>query len=353
MPSIKIDEATCIHRTLHSIPRDLPPAQPTGKLPPLDPGTQPDEGRMNESAGTTRNISPALARTGVLLAVVFWGTSFVATKLALRELSPITLVFVRFTMGSLLLAGLLRHRGGRFVPSRDTWAWLALMGFVGVFVHQLLQVHGLKLTSAVTTGWLIGLIPLWTAVLSRIVLGERMSRQKIAGLAVGFLGAILLITRGEISPRLLSLPATRGDLLVLLSTLNWAVYSVLGHGTLRKLGAVRATAGAMILGWLMLAPLFLTQQGWRELGHVSAAGWGSLVFLGVGCSGLGYLFWYGGLEHLEASSVASFLYLEPLVTLAAAALVLGERPGALTLLGGLIVLAGVWMVQKAPRVASA
>jgi drug/metabolite transporter (DMT)-like permease len=220
---------------------------------------------------------------------------------------------------------------------------------VGIFVHQLLQVHGLQLTSATTTGWLIGLIPLWTAILSRLLLKEPMNPQKVFGLLLGFVGAVLLITRGEISAKLLSLPATRGNVLVLLSTLNWAVYSVLGHGTLRRLGAARATAGAMILGWLMLTPLFLAQAGWHELAHVSAVGWISVIFLGVGCSGLGYLFWYGALERLEASRVAAFLYLEPLVTLGAAALILGERAGLLTLLGGTVVLTGVLLVEKAPR----
>jgi len=297
----------------------------------------------------SRHPSLLWPRLGALLAVLFWGTSFVATKLALRELSPITLVFVRFTQGSVLMIVILLLRREMAVPPRDTWGWLFLMGFVGIFVHQLLQVHGLKLTTATTTGWLIGLIPLWTALLSRLVLKEAMGPQKLAGLLVGFLGAVLLITRGELSSRLLSLPTTRGDLLVLLSTINWAVYSVLGHGTLRKLGAVRATAGAMILGWLMLMPLFVAQAGWRELGHVSPAGWVSVVFLGVGCSGLGYLFWYGALEKLEASRVAAFLYLEPLVTLAAAALILDERAGLLTLIGGLIVLIGVLLVEKAPR----
>jgi len=294
-------------------------------------------------------MSPEWARARALLAVVFWGTSFVATKLALRELSPSTLIFLRFTQGSLLMAAMLLFRRETSLPPRETWGWLFLMGFVGIFVHQLLQVHGLKLTTATTTGWLIGLIPLWTAVLSRIVLKESMTPQKVAGLGLGFVGALLLITRGDVSARLLSLPATRGNLLVLLSTVNWAVYSVLGHGTLRKLGAVRATAGAMILGWLMLAPLFIAEAGWRELRHVSAIGWIAVLFLGVGCSGLGYLFWYGALERLEASRVAALLYLEPLVTLVLAALILGERAGWLTLLGGAVVLFGVLLVERAPR----
>ena len=163
----------------------------------------------------------------------------------------------------------------------------------------------------------------------------------------GFAGAILVISRGEFNLQLFQLPATRGDFLILLSTINWAVYSVVGHRTIKSLGPTRATAGAMFLGWLMLAPLFIWNQGWRELPHISVTGWGAVFFLGIGCSGLGYLFWYDALERIEVSRVAAFLYLEPLVTLLAAVLLLHEPLSATTMIGGLLVLASVLLMQRA------
>jgi len=122
---------------------------------------------------------------------------------------------------------------------------------------------------------------------------------------------------------------------------------VLGHGTVRRLGPTRATAGALLLGAAMLAPLVLAQGSWREYGQLTPSGLGAVLFLGFACSGLGYLFWYGALERIEATRVASFLYLEPLVTLAAAVALLGEPVGAVTVLGGLLVTAGVVLVQSA------
>jgi drug/metabolite transporter (DMT)-like permease len=221
------------------------------------------------------------------------------------------------------------------------------MAFVGVAFHQVLQAYALTLTSAVNTGWLIGLTPIWSALLAAFMLKERFGSRKVIGLAAGFAGAGLVVTHGEIGGRLLALPATRGDFLILASTLNWALYTVLGHGTIRRLGPTRATAGAMLLGWLMLLPVFLALSGWSDYARLSAAGWIAVFFLGIACSGLGYLFWYGALERVEASRVAAFLYLEPLVTLAAAVAVLGEPVGATTVLGGLMVLGGVVLVQTA------
>jgi drug/metabolite transporter (DMT)-like permease len=286
-------------------------------------------------------------RLGAFLAVVFWGLSFVATKAALRELSPVTLIATRFGLGVALLLALLRARQVPLLPPREVWRALALMGFVGVFVHQLLQSFALTMTGAINAGWLIGLTPLWSAALSAWLLRERFRPAKVAGLALGFAGAALVVTGGRLGAARLALPATKGDLLILASTLNWAVYTVLGHPVLKRLGATRATAGALLFGWLMLLPLFLARAGWREYAHLSGTGWGSVLFLGIACSGLGYLFWYGALEKVSASAVSALLYLEPLVTLCAGVVLLGEAVHPTTVAGGVMVLAGVFLVERA------
>lgn len=292
-------------------------------------------------------------RLGALIAVIFWGISFVATKAALRDISPVTLLALRFGLGVMFLLGVLAVRRLPLLPPREAWPSLALMGFVGVFVHQMLQGYGLTMTTAVNTGWLIGLIPIWSALLAAILLQERFGFTKLTGLLVGFAGAALVVTRGDFNVDLLALPSTRGDLLILVSTFNWAVYTILGHATIRKLGSTRATAGAMLAGWLMLLPVFVARSGWREIPNLTAAGWGALAFLGIGCSGLGYLFWYGALEKIEASRVAAFLYAEPLVTLAAAVILIGERVTPTAAAGGVLVLAGVLLMQWGARVAPA
>src|SRR5688572_26375815 len=101
-----------------------------------------------------------------LAAVVIWGASFVATKAALRELAPLPLVVLRFGLGVLFLLAIFAVRRTSPLPARSTWSSLAAMGFVGIFIHQLLQAYGLTMTSATNTGWLIGVIPIWSALLA-------------------------------------------------------------------------------------------------------------------------------------------------------------------------------------------
>lgn len=263
----------------------------------------------------------------------------------MRETSPVTLVFTRFLLGTVLLFALLAASRRLAPPPRDSWRALLSMGFLGVFVHQLLQAHGLEHTTAVHAGWLIGLIPIWSAILGALFLHERLSALRSTGLLLGLAGAALVVTRGHVTGASLAMPTTRGDFLILASTVNWAIYSVVGRRTLTRLGSARTIAFSMLAGWLMLAPIFLARGGWAEWPRISARGWAALLFLGIGCSGFGYLFWYAALERLETSRVAAFLYLEPLVTLAAAVALLGEPVHLTTVAGGLIVLAGVFLVQ--------
>jgi drug/metabolite transporter (DMT)-like permease len=286
------------------------------------------------------------ARLQAFLAVLVWGVSFVATKAAVAEISPVALICARAGLGAVLLLAVMAARGESLLLPRDSLAMLLAMGFVGVAFHQLLQAYALTMTSAVNTGWLIGITPIWSALLAVVALRERLSAGRIAGLLLGFLGAGIVVTRGRLSGAL-ALPSTRGDLLILLSTLNWAFYTVLGHSTIRRLGPTRATAGSILGGVLWLTPLFLLFGAWRDFARLSATGWLAVLFLGLLCSGAGYLFWYGALARVDASRVAAFLYLEPLVTLAAAALLLGETVGVPTLAGGALLVAGVVLVQRA------
>lgn len=280
------------------------------------------------------------------LAVAFWGASFVATKLVLRELSPITIVLLRFALGLGALIVIVSLKGKwAFVPRRDL-GWFLFLGFNGIFVHQLLQVNGLVSTSATNTGWMVALIPIFTALLAWLLLREPFGLAHVIGLALAALGTLLVVSRGEFETRAIGLPVTRGDLLVFLSAPNWAIFSVLSKRLLARYPPSFMMTVTMGLGWLLLLPLFVTSAGWRELPGLSMEGWAGLFFLGLFCSGLAYVFWYDALKVARAGQVASFLYLEPLVTLVVAMVLLKERPAIGTVVGGGLILSGVWLVNR-------
>lgn len=296
-------------------------------------------------------------RAGLLAAVIFWGASFVATKLALRELSPATVVSTRFAIGLLTLIALERGRA-RWPAWRNLdLRAVALLGFLGITFHQWLQATGLQTATATITAWIVATTPIFVALLGWALLRERLGWVGIAGIATATAGALTVASRGAWGDLYSGRVGTVGDLLIALSAVNWAVFTVGSKrwlarpddgGTGAKLSGAALMLPIMLTGWLMTLPWLAVDGGWVDLPHTGATTWGALLFLGVACSGLAYWFWYGGLERLDASQAGVFLYLEPLVTQVAAWALLGEEAGVSVILGGAAILAGVWLVGRRP-----
>jgi drug/metabolite transporter (DMT)-like permease len=280
------------------------------------------------------------------LAITFWGASFVATKIALREVSPLTVITLRFAMGVGVLMLVVASRQEFTLPRRGDLGWLALLGLNGITVHQLLQANGLVTTSATNSGWIVALTPIFSALLAWLMLREPFGRLKVLGLALASVGALLVISRGQLSGGLLNIPATPGDFLMLLSSPNWALFTVLSKRMMGKFSPALMMTFVMAFGWLAILPLFAGARGWLELARLTAAGWGGVLFLGLLCSGAAYVFWYDALKVAGASQVAAFLYIEPMVTVVVAASLIGEVVTWATLVGGAIILIGVWLVNR-------
>lgn len=278
-------------------------------------------------------------------AILFWGLSFIATKLALAELTPMAVVLGRTAVAVAFLLTVALVRGIRPRVPRSCWLSVAIAGVLGVFLHQIIQAHALTVTTAVRTGWLVAVIPLWSAILARLFLRERLSWARSLGLGVGFGGAALLITGGNLA-EFTGLPSTRGDLLVLATTLNWAVYTVQGRRLVADMGALPATTAVFTVGLLVLLPFAPGAHPVQQFSAVSSRALLAVLFLGVGCSGLAYLLWYAALERASAVAVSATLYIQPMVTLLGGIVLLGEPVAGTTLSGGLLVLAGVYLVQR-------
>jgi drug/metabolite transporter (DMT)-like permease len=286
-------------------------------------------------------MSPARAYLGALFAVAVWGASFIATKIAVRETDAFTVICLRFGIGILVLFAAVARRGGFYrPPARDLLRFFAI-GVLGITIHQGLQVTGLVTTQASTTSWIITATPLTMALVGWAVLRERIRWRQSLGILVGAAGVVLVVSRGDWASLARGSVGSIGDFLVLLSTGTWALFSVYSRQALQRHAAATMMLYVMIGGWLMAAVPWAAMGGLSGLGRLSPTGWGSLVFLGVFCSGLAYVFWYDALRVLPAAKVGILLYLEPLVTVVVAAIVLNEAVTAASLAGGLVILAGV------------
>jgi len=282
---------------------------------------------------------------GALWAIIFWGISFIATKVALREVHPFMLLTLRYAIGTLLLLLVQYQRDKTFLKQfsfRD-WVHIFLLSIVGISGLGLLQAYGLTYTSAINTGWIIAINPILITVAARFFIDKAITARKILGILLGFLGIFLIITKGVFSLSLFRSGSTFGDLLVFASAIAWTTFTVGGKGFLSRFNSLSSITVIMMSGFLLLLPLSLLKGGWGNLFHLSPLTWMGVLFLGIFCSGLGYLFWYSALEKKDSGSVGMYLYLEPLVTLIGASLFLGEPIYWVTLVGGAMTLAGVYL----------
>ncbi len=224
----------------------------------------------------------------------------------------------------------------------------ALLGLIGITLHQWLQSNALVTSRASTSGWIVATTPIFMAVLARLVLRERLSLPRIAGIALAALGVLLVVSKDDPTTLLAGKFGAPGDVLILLSAPNWAVFSVLSRGALRRHPATRMMFYVMTIGWLFTSVLLFSGPGFSEIGRITPRGWAALAFLGLACSGFAYIAWYDALKHMPASQVGALLYLEPLVAMTVAAVVLSEPILFSTVVGGGVILLGVWLVNRRP-----
>lgn len=283
-----------------------------------------------------------------LFAVVVWGASFVATKISLEYVSPNTVVWLRFTMGVIILGLAVALYKQFSLPKGSDWGYFAILGFLGITFHQWLQSTGLLTAQATTTAWIVASTPIFIALLGFFVLKERLAWYQVAGIVLASLGVLLIVTKGSLS-LLASGLSTPGDFLILISAVNWAVFSTLSRSGLKKHPAALMMFYVMTFGWLFTSVLFFAGPGVKEIAAIPLNGWLALGFLGIFCSGIAYIFWYDALQVLPVAQTGAFLYLEPIITVIVAALLIREAILLATLIGGITILGGVWLVNRQGR----
>jgi drug/metabolite transporter (DMT)-like permease len=281
-----------------------------------------------------------------LFAVTVWGASFVATKLSLEYVSPNTVVWLRFTMGVIVLGVAVVLYKQFSLPTGRDWGYFAILGFLGITFHQWLQSTGLLTAQATTTAWIITSTPIFIALLAFFVLKERLVWYQVAGIILAAFGVLLIVTKGSLSTLASGGLSTPGDFLVLISAVNWAVFSTLSRSGLKRHSATLMMFYVMSFGWIFTSIFFFVGPGISEISFIPWNGWFAITFLGVFCSGIAYIFWYDALQVLSVAQTGAFLYVEPIITVIVAAILLREALLLATLAGGIMIMLGVWLVNR-------
>jgi drug/metabolite transporter (DMT)-like permease len=285
-----------------------------------------------------------MASTKVLLliCVVIWGWTFVATKICIAHLDPIALIGLRFLMGLPLLYALIRAQGLSMRLSTKEFRVLAISAAI-IGLHFLTQAVALIYTTATNTGWIGAVTPLVIAILSYFILREVIGWNAISGIVVAMAGIALLVSQGDFSS--FGWLSGLGDWLVLASAFTWALYTIATRDISRSRNSLVVTLfvlAPMTVASLVYA-LFVTDI--EQITSMPMDGWIALVFLGV-LGTLAQWIWQIGIADIGATKAGVFLYLEPVATTLLAVPLLNERFGIDTAIGGALVLFGVWLAEK-------
>ena len=302
---------------------------------------------MNTCAQTMSSDVPVYLKLAAV--TMIWGGTFVAGRFLADSLTPLFAASLRFLLASMaLLLFLLLARVPLVKPSFKQWLQLALLGFFGIFFYNLCFFYGLHYINASRASLIVALNPAVIALASWLVFKERLSRVKVAGIAICIAGASLVIISRN--PQLLAgnADAWIGDLLIFGCVLAWGVYSLCSKELNQSLGPVQTVTYSILLGTAML---WMTSAVRGELSSdvllsLGPQQWLSLMYLGVLGSALAYIGYYDGIRQIGATRSGVFIALNPLTAVILGALLLGEQLTMAMCLGGGLILAGIFLCNK-------
>ena len=283
--------------------------------------------------------SDLLTLAAILATLLSWSSSFACISYGLQSFTPGELALLRFLVAALcFLPAILMGRIP--LPARRDWPMVALLGFVGITVYQVCLGTAQTRISAGSAAVVIALVPGVTAALAALRLGERLQGRAWAGLAVAFLGAILITVGAGKEIRFEPL-----GLLTLVSVFATSFYFVLQRPLMQRMTPIGFTAWSLIAGAVGLLPF-----GGHLPEAVAAAPTPqilAIVYLGIAPSALGYILWNFALSRAPVGRVASFIYLQPLLATLIAWAWLGQAPTLVMVLGGSAAVGGVLLANTA------
>lgn len=284
----------------------------------------------------------------LLAACFFWAISFIASKAALESAPPLTVVTLRLVLASLCFVLWFSYRGWpRMSWDRAQLGRLFLLSLFGTSLHYGTQTAGLQYTAASNASLYASTCPISIALIACVFLGERLTGRKVAGILLALAGGLTAMGWSTLTS-VDFMGHLWGDSLVFISIFLWALFTVYGKKLCGELGAMELIGVVTIVGTLTMLPvsgaeLWLKGAG---LGDITARSWLAIAFLGLTCSFLATLLYFLALERTESQKVGVYLYTIPLMTYAAAWLMLGEAIGWNLGLGSLLVLSGVYLTER-------
>jgi drug/metabolite transporter (DMT)-like permease len=296
---------------------------------------------MKDSAAiSNESYAPHLA---LLATQFFFGSLPVIGKIVLKTIPAFGLVGFRIGIAALVLFAFQRSRGTMRLENKGDYWRLFVLSFFGVALNQILFISGLALTKASNSSLLAVTIPIFALSVGSILGVERLRAVKIVGIVAAAIGVVLLIDPRKAS---FSSETTLGDLLIILNSLSYGIYVAASKETITRNGAIKSTAWLFVFASLICVPLGLFSLSAIEIAAVPFWIWLLVLHIALVSTAAPYLLNAYALARVNPSTVAVYVYLQPIIGFLLAVIFLGEEVSALTVFAALLIFAGVFLATK-------
>jgi drug/metabolite transporter (DMT)-like permease len=280
-------------------------------------------------------------------AMFMWGGTWIAGRVIAQEVAaPLAVAALRFALAGLVVAAFALGSGRRLpLPATPkAWGVIAGLAFTGVFLYGLCFFYGLQHIAAGRGALVVALNPVIVALLAWLFGQERMNLHKGLGITLALLGCLTVIGNGD-PQALLEGEVGLGEWLILGCALSWASYTFIGRRLAQSLPALAVTLYASLLGALFLGLAALV-AGPIEPGAWSPRVWSAMAFLAIGGTALAYTWFTAAVHQIGVARASVFINLVPVFAVLQASVLLDERLGMPVLVGGLLVITGVWLTSQ-------
>lgn len=277
------------------------------------------------------------------LTVCVWGTTFVSTKvLMINGLSPAQIFTLRFAVAYILMLAFSHKR--LFANSWRDEGLMALLGITGGSLYFLSENEAMNFTTTTNTSLIVCSCPLFATLLVRMFYkSARINTVQLLGSLLAFVGMGVVVLNGRFVLHL----SPVGDALAFTACICWAVYSLLMKMVSERYSAAFITRKVFFYGVLTITPYYIIEPGMPAMEiFLKPAVIGNLLFLGCLASMVCFLTWNWCISKLGAVKATNWVYFNPITTMMAASLILGERITVYFLLGAACILAGMYLAER-------
>ncbi|MEO8572657.1 MAG: DMT family transporter [Pyrinomonadaceae bacterium] len=301
-----------------------------------------------KSTNIKKEPSSAFEPMAALIAVqAFFGSLPVIGKIVLAVLPAVSLVGFRVGITALVLFGIQLFRGRVWLLHRRDYLKLGVLSLFGVVFNQLLFVGGLSLTKAANASLLAVTIPIFALVVSSIAGNEKLRAATVSGIVLAAVGVILLLNPNAAS---FSSETTTGDAMIIVNSLSYGIYVATSKEVITRNGAFRSMMWVFIFASIVCVPLGLISLSSVDTASIAGSIWLLVLYIAIGATAAPYLLNAWALARVSPSTVAVFVYLQPLIGFALAVIFLNEIIDFRFIIAALLVFAGVFLTTRKARV---